>query len=254
MPENILSVRGLRKEFKGTVAVRDLSFDVPQGEIVGLLGPNGAGKTTTILMLLGLITPDAGSITIFDMALERQRIEILKQMNYASAYQSLPYNVKVAENLRVFAEIYCLAHPRERIEELLESFELIDLRNHSTGSLSSGEQTRLSLCKALLNKPRLLLLDEPTASLDPDQANKARQVILKYAQESGATIINTSHNMIDVHELCQRILFMQHGKIIAEGAAAEIMEKYGSQTLEEVFITIAREPEGAGVEPGNAHG
>ncbi|HEY9787785.1 MAG TPA: ABC transporter ATP-binding protein [Candidatus Obscuribacterales bacterium] len=242
MSQNVLEVRNLRKEFKGTAAVKDVSFDLPQGEILGLLGANGAGKTTTIHMLLGLITPTKGTIRLFGKDPERHRVEVLKRMNFASAYQFLPYNLRVHENLHVFAEIYNVKNPKQRIDEVLELFELTHLRKSSTGMLSAGEQTRLNLCKALLNEPELLLLDEPTASLDPDQADKVRKIILQCQRETGMTVLNTSHNMIDVHELCHRILFMQHGSIIAEGTAREILEKYSSNTLEEVFITIARSP------------
>lgn len=242
MSRNVVEVRNLRKEFKDAVAVKDLSFEVRRGEILGLLGANGAGKTTTIHMLLGLITPNRGSIEMFGMDLQRHRVEVLKRMNFASAYQFLPYNLKVWENLFVFAEIYGVQHPMKRVNQLLELFELTHLRNSKTGMLSAGEQTRLNLCKALLNEPDLLLLDEPTASLDPDQADKVRKIILSLQRESGMTVINTSHNMIDVHELCDRILFMQRGSIIAEGSSDEILNTYGSRTLEEVFITIARSP------------
>lgn len=240
MSRNVVEVRSLRKGFKDKLAVSDLSFHVERGEILGLLGANGAGKTTTIHMLLGLITPDSGSISIFGKSFEKHRTEVLGRMNFASAYQFLPYNLKVWENLYVFAEIYCVSKPKEKIEEVLEMFELTHLRNSKTGMLSSGEQTRLNLCKALLNQPDLLLLDEPTASLDPDLADKVRKIILRCQRESGMTVINTSHNMIDVHEMCDRILFMQKGAIIAEGGAQEIMDQYGSKTLDEVFITIAR--------------
>ncbi len=240
MSRNVVEVRGLRKVFKDKVAVSDLSFAVERGEIVGLLGANGAGKTTTIHMLLGLIKPEGGSISIFGKELMKNRVEVLSRMNFASAYQFLPYNLKVWENLFVFAEIYCISKPKQKIEEVLDLFELTDLRNTSTGMLSSGEQTRLNLCKAFLNEPDLLLLDEPTASLDPDLADKVRKVIAHHQRETGMTVINTSHNMIDVHELCDRILFMQKGKIVAEGGAEEIMTNYSSKTLEEVFINIAR--------------
>lgn len=239
--EKVVEIKNLSKEFKGNFAVKDLSFEVKKGEILGLLGANGAGKTTTIHMLLNLITPTTGSIEIFGKDFAHSRIEILGRMNFASAYQFLPYNLKVIENLRVFAEIYCVDDAENRIDELLELFELNHLRKNSTGMLSSGEQTRLNLCKALLNKPDLLLLDEPTASLDPDQADKVRKIILDLQKRSGMSVINTSHNMIDVHELCDRILFMQTGRIIAQGTASEIMNTYQSQSLEEVFIMIARQ-------------
>jgi ABC-2 type transport system ATP-binding protein len=242
MTNNVVEVRSLRKEFKTSVAVKDISFDVKQGEILGLLGANGAGKTTTIHMLLGLITPNGGHIKIFGKDMQHHRVATLQRMNFASAYQFLPYNLKVWENLYIFAEIYGVKNPRKRIDELLAMFELEEFHDKMTAGLSSGEQTRLTLCKALLNDPELLLLDEPTASLDPDQADKVRKIIARKQAETGMTVINTSHNMIDVHELCDRILFMQRGSIIAEGAASEILEKYGSATLEEAFITIARTP------------
>ncbi len=238
----VVELRNVRKTFGPALAVDDLSFSVAEGEIVGLLGANGAGKTTSIHMLLGLITPSAGTINIFGKDLERHRIDILQQANFASAYQFLPWNLKVWENLFVFSEIYRVKNGKKKINELLDMFELSHMRDRITGALSAGEQTRLNLCKSLLNDPRLLLLDEPTASLDPDQADKVRKIIASLQRETGMTVINTSHNMIDVHELCGRILFMQKGRIIAEGGADEIMQRYGSESLEDVFIRIARTP------------
>ncbi len=240
MSKNIVEVNNLRKEFGKIVAVHDLSFETKQGEILGLLGVNGAGKTTTMHMLLGLITPSSGTIKIFDTDMQHHRVQILQRVNFASAYQSLPHNLKVWENLFVFAEIYSVKNGKKKIDELLEIFELSEFRNRLTGDLSSGEKTRLNLCKALLNDPELLLLDEPTASLDPDMADKVRKTLLKIHQERGITIINTSHNMIDVMELCDRILFMQCGKIVAQGSADQILQEFKSDNLEEVFITLAR--------------
>jgi ABC-2 type transport system ATP-binding protein len=240
MFNNIVDVRGLRKEFGNTVAVEDLNFEVRRGEILGLLGANGAGKTTTIHMLLGLITPTRGTIKIFGEEMHSSRVEILRRMNFASAYQSLPYNLRVWENLFVFAEIYGVRNGKKKIDQLLEMFELSHMRNKITGSLSSGEQTRVTLCKALLNDPELLLLDEPTASLDPDLADKVRKILAARQKDTGMTVINTSHNMLDVAELCDRILFMQHGQIIANGSAADILNRFESATLEEAFIAIAR--------------
>lgn len=240
MFKNAIEVRGLRKEFGKSVAVHDLSFDVRQGEILGLLGANGAGKTTTINMILGLTTPTRGSINIFGSTIEKDRIGILSRMNFASAYQFLPHNLLVIENLRVFAEIYGVRNAKKKMQELLEMFEVEHLQKKLTGSLSSGEQTRLNLCKALLNDPDLLLLDEPTASLDPDQADKVRKILLDQHRQRGMTIVNTSHNMLDVEELCERILFMQHGRVVADGHTDAIKEKYKSESMEEVFITIAR--------------
>jgi ABC-2 type transport system ATP-binding protein len=191
-------------------------------------------------MLLGLITPSSGSIRVFDKDLQTNRVEILQRMNFASSYQCLPYNLKVWENLHVFSEIYRVENGKRKAVELLDMFELTHLRNKMTGSLSSGEQTRLNLCKALLSDPDLLLLDEPTASLDPDLADKVRKILLELQRQNGMTIVNTSHNMADVHELCDRILFMRKGNVIAEGTTAEILDKFASTSLEEVFIAIAR--------------
>jgi ABC-2 type transport system ATP-binding protein len=238
--DNIIEVRGLRKEFGKTVAIEDLNFEVKRGEILGFLGANGAGKTTTIFMILGLITPTRGSIKIMGEEMKNARVEILKRMNFASAYQQLPYNLRVGENLLVFAEIYGVSNSKKKIDELLEIFELSHMRKQLSGSLSSGEQTRLTLCKALLNDPEILLLDEPTASLDPDQADKVRKIIAARQRDMGMTVINTSHNMIDVSELCHRILFMQKGHVVANGTADQIVAQSGCKTLEEAFITIAR--------------
>lgn len=240
MSNKLVEVHNLRKEFRNVIAVQDLNFEVKRGEILGLLGVNGAGKTTTMHMLLGLITPTSGTIKIFDTDLQHHRVQILQRVNFASAYQSLPHNLKVWENLFVFAEIYNVKNSKKKIDDLLEIFELGDFSNQLTGNLSSGEKTRLNLCKALLNDPELLLLDEPTASLDPDMADKVRKTLLKVHQDRGTTIINTSHNMIDVMELCDRILFMQCGKIAAQGSAEQILKQFESNTLEEVFITLAR--------------
>lgn len=240
MSNNVMEVRALRKEFGSSVAVENVSFEVRKGEILGLLGANGAGKSTTLFMLLGLITPSSGSIRVFDKDLQTNRVEILQRMNFASSYQCLPYNLKVWENLHVFSEIYRVENGKRKAVELLDMFELTHLRNKMTGSLSSGEQTRLNLCKALLSDPDLLLLDEPTASLDPDLADKVRKILLELQRQNGMTIVNTSHNMADVHELCDRILFMRKGNVIAEGTTAEILDKFASTSLEEVFIAIAR--------------
>jgi ABC-2 type transport system ATP-binding protein len=239
MPEKILEVNNLSKEFKGKSVVNNLSFTVNKGEIVGLLGANGAGKTTTMHMLLGLIKPNDGQIKIFGQDLQKHRIKILKRMNFASAYQSLSHNFSIQENLNIFADIYEVEKSKERIEYLLEIFEITDLRHKRMGGLSSGETTRANLCKALLNNPELLLLDEPTASLDPYISDKVRKILIQMQTETNMTIINTSHNMIDIHELCHRILFMQKGKIIAQGSADEIMSQFDSETLDQVYISLS---------------
>lgn len=238
--QTIVEVKNLRKEFGKATAVEDVTFHVKRGEILGFLGPNGAGKTTTIHMLLGLTLPTRGSIKIFGQDLERHKVEILQRCNFASAYVYLPWNLKVWENLHIFGELYGVKSPKEKSQDLLELFEISHLRNKITGTLSAGEQTRLNLCKAFLNDPELLLLDEPTASLDPDLADKVRKILRKLQQDRGVTVINTSHNMLDVTELCDRIIFLQHGKVIAEDNADGLMRRFGGESLEDVFITIAR--------------
>lgn len=240
MHNRVVEVKGLRKQFGKYEAVKDVSFHAGKGEIVGLLGANGAGKTTTIHMLLGLTKPTEGMVRIFGHDIETERTEILSRVNFASSYIALPYNLKVIENLLVFARIYGVKDARRKIEGLLEEFEIAHLRNTTSGRLSSGEQTRLNLCKALLNDPELLVLDEPTASLDPDLADKVRKTLKRINRELGCTLITTSHNMLDVAELCDRIVFMRSGQVVEEGSSADILQKYDTDSLEDVFITIAR--------------
>jgi len=240
MSETVVEVEHLRKEFNGTVAVADVSFTVKRGEIVGVLGPNGAGKTTTIQVLLGLTTPTSGSVRVFGMELEPHRCEILQRCNFCSAYTALPANLKVRENLRVSAGLYGVANAAAKMDQLLSLFEISHLKNKVTGQLSSGESTRVNLCKALLNDPELLLLDEPTASLDPNIADKVRKLLRRIQREQGITMIYTSHNMRDVEEVCDRVLFLHKGRIIAEGTPAEVIAKFHQKSLEEVFITVAR--------------
>lgn len=240
MFNRVVEVTGLQKQFGKTKVVKEVSFTADRGEIVGLLGVNGAGKTTTIHMLLGLTKPTAGTVKIFGMDIETHRTEILSRVNFASSYIALPYNLRVIENLLVFAHIYGVKNPKSKIEQLLEDFEIHHLRNTTSGRLSSGEQTRLNLCKALLNDPELLVLDEPTASLDPDLADKVRNVLKRVNRENGCTLLTTSHNMLDVTELCHRIVFMSAGEVVEEGTSHEILSKYESESLEEVFISIAR--------------
>lgn len=243
MFKTIVEVKNLNKQFGKFTAVQDLSFSVGNGEIVGLLGANGAGKTTTIHMLLGLTKPTAGSVSLFGKDIERERVSILQRINFASSYVQLPYNLRVVENLKVFARIYGVREAGRKIDELLEMFEISHLKFKTSGMLSSGEQTRLNLAKALLNDPELLVLDEPTASLDPDLADKVRKVLKRVKQERKMTVLTTSHNMLDVAELCDRIIFMHKGNIVAQGSSDEVMAKYGTDSLEEVFIQIARTKE-----------
>jgi ABC-2 type transport system ATP-binding protein len=240
MSEPIVEVQHLRKEFDGTVAVADISFTVNRGEIVGLLGANGAGKTTTIQILLGLTTASAGSVRVFGKDLEHHRVEILQRCNFSSAYTGLPSNLKVWENLLIFSKLYGVNNYRARTDELLALLEIAHLKKKITGHLSSGESTRVNLCKALLNDPELLLLDEPTASLDPDIADKVRKLLRRIQREHSTTMIYTSHNMRDVEEVCDRVLFMHKGRIIAEGSPKQVMDKFQQRSLEDVFISVAR--------------
>jgi len=240
MPGPIVQVEHLRKEFDGTVAVADISFAVNRGEIVGLLGANGAGKTTTIQILLGLTRATAGSVKIFGEDFERHRVEILQRCNFSSAYTGLPSNLKVWENMLIFAQLYGVKDWRKRTDELLALFEISHLKKQITGNLSSGESTRVNLCKSLLNQPELLLLDEPTASLDPDIADKVRKLLRRIQREQGTTMIYTSHNMRDVEEVCDRVLFLHKGRIIAEGTPQQVVEHFRQKSLEDVFISVAR--------------
>jgi ABC-2 type transport system ATP-binding protein len=236
----VVQVEHLRKEFNGTVAVADVSFSVQRGEIVGVLGPNGAGKTTAIQILLGITTPTSGTVHIFGKELERHRCEILQRCNFCSAYTALPPNLRVWENLRVSGGLYGVPDLFRKMDALLALLEIGHLRNKVTGQLSSGESTRLNLCKALLNDPELLMLDEPTASLDPNIADKVRKLLRKIQREQGITMIYTSHNMRDVEEVCDRVLFLHKGRIIAEGTPSEVVARFNQRSLEEVFITVAR--------------
>lgn len=241
--EVVLEARELTREFDGVKALDRFSFKLHRGEILGLLGANGAGKTTAMNCLLGLTLPTGGDIIAFGKSLRDHRIEILQKANFSSAYVSLPGNLKVWQNLLVFAHIYGVANPKKKIAELLEMLEVTDLRDRVTGQLSAGESTRVNLCKAFLNDPELLMLDEPTASLDPDIADKVRKVVRRRQREHNCSILYTSHNMKDIEEVCDRVIFLHKGKIVCEGSPAEIVEKSSGSSLEDVFIKIARDGE-----------
>lgn len=238
--QKVVEISHLRKTFGSKIAIEDLSFDLSRGEILGLLGPNGAGKTTAIQILLGLIAPTSGTVNVFGMDINKHRIEILQRCNFSSAYVMLPHNLKVSENLLVFAELYGVRNAKQKIDNLLELLDMQQYRNVITGKLSSGEQTRINLCKSLLNDPELLLLDEPTASLDPDIADKVRKLLRRVQSERKITMIQTSHNMRDVEEVCDRIIFVNKGRIIASGSPSEILQKFDQENLEQVFIHISR--------------
>ncbi len=238
----ILAANGLRKEYRGTTAVDGVSFRVDRGEIVGLLGPNGAGKTTTINMVLGVLAPTAGSIRIAGVDLARERSRALERTNFAAVYAPLPGNLTVAQNLTIFGHLYGVHALRSRIEALLRELDLERHRDTRCGVLSSGEQTRVALAKALLNAPELLLLDEPTASLDPATARDVRAQIRRLATAGGMGVLWTSHNMYEVEEVCDRVLFLSHGRILLEGDPRKLPAQHGRSTLEDLFVTVAREP------------
>jgi ABC-2 type transport system ATP-binding protein len=238
----VLAISHLRKEYGGTVAVQGISFEVRRNEIVGLLGPNGAGKTTTINMILGVLEPSAGTIQIEGIDLAKRRSKALARTNFAAVYAPLPGNLTVYQNLHVFALIYGVRDSRSRIEALLSEFNLQKFRDAKCGVLSSGEQTRVALAKAMLNEPQLLLLDEPTASLDPATARDVRNEIKRATARGTGGVLWTSHNMYEVEEVCDRVLFLSHGKILLEGNPRTLPAAHGQPTLEELFITVAREP------------
>jgi ABC-2 type transport system ATP-binding protein len=242
MPTPALQASRLCKRYGELDAVTEVSFEVAHGEILGLLGPNGAGKTTTINMVLGVLQPSAGSVAIEGIDLGRHRSRALAHTNFAAVYATLPGNLTVYQNLRFFGLLYNVARLERRIDTLLSQFDLERLRHTRCGVLSSGEQTRLALAKAVLNDPRLLLLDEPTASLDPSAADLIRSRIRAMADRGHCGILWTSHNMYEVEETCHRVLFLSHGRILLEGDPKALPHQHGAASLEELFIRLAREP------------
>ncbi len=238
----VLAITGLRKAYGAKLAVEGISFEVGRGEIVGLLGPNGAGKTTTISMILGVLRPDSGSIRIEEADLATERARALGCTNFAAVYAPLPGNLTVRQNLRVFGLLYGVNSLSERIDTLIRQFDLEPFQDAKCGALSSGEQTRVALAKAMLNEPRLLLLDEPTASLDPAAAREIRHRIRQFAVSEGGGVLWTSHNMHEVQDMCDRVLFLSHGKILLEGDPKSLPAHHGKDTLEDLFIAVAHEP------------
>ena len=241
MAETIVEVQNLTKRFGTFTAVDGISFEIRQGEILGLLGPNGAGKTTTIQMLLGVITPTNGTIRMFGLSFDRHRETILGRVNFSSTYVSLPQALTVEENLWVVAKLYGLDRIASRINEVVKQLEMEEFRTKITRKLSSGQMSRLSLAKAFLTEPKVLFLDEPTASLDPDIAAKTRALIQQIRRSTGLTVLYTSHNMREMEEMSDRIIFLQRGRIVAEGTAKAIKAVYGETDLEEVFLKLARD-------------
>ena len=241
-PHPVLVVQELRKHYGALQAVKGIEFEVHPNEVVGLLGLNGAGKTTTISMILGVLQPTSGSIHINGIDLARQRSRALAHTNFAAVYAPLPGNLTVYENLHVFAMLYGVRDFRARAQMLLSEFDLARFRNTKCGLLSSGEQTRVGLAKAMLNRPRVLLLDEPTASIDPASARDIRRTIRAFVRESGVGVLWTSHNMYEVQEVCDRVMFLSQGEIVLQGDPKQLPGEYGKSTLEELFISVAREP------------
>lgn len=240
--EKILSIQSLCKTYGAKKAVDAIAFDIAPGEIVGLLGPNGAGKTTTISMILGVLTPTSGHIVIGGTDIAKDRSKALEATNFSAVYAPLPGNLTVEENLRFFAAVYGVRKPKDRIDTLLSRFDLEKFRKTRTGLLSSGEMARVSLAKAMINSPRLLLLDEPTASLDPATARDIRDHIRGFAAEGHGGVLWTSHNMYEVEDVCHRVLFLSQGKILLEGDPRTLPAQYNHKTLEDLFVSVAREP------------
>ena len=238
--KNLVEVKNIKKNYGKNEAVKGISFNIKEDEILGLLGPNGSGKTTTIGMLLGLLKPTSGEIFINGQKLEGNRIEILEQINFISPYIELPKKLTVKQNLTVYGKLYKINNINERIKFLSEKLRLEDLLNSITGELSSGQKNRVSLAKALINEPKVLLLDEPTASLDPEVGDFVRSFLEDYKKEKKISILLASHNMNEVTRLCKSILMMKDGIIIDEGNPKELINKHGRKNLEEVFLKLSR--------------
>jgi ABC-2 type transport system ATP-binding protein len=236
-----LEIKNLVKKFESVTAVNNISFTLEKNSTLGLLGPNGCGKTTSIGMMLGLITPTSGKIYINDIVLEpKNRIELLTMINFASPYIELPKKLTVKQNLEVYARLYGVKKIYERLSELVEDLNLQKFLNKKTGELSSGQKNRVSLAKSLINKPKLLFLDEPTASLDPDVGDFVREYIERYKKNNELTILLASHNMKEVERLCDKVVMMKQGEIVDSGTCGELIKKHGRTNLEDTFLKIAR--------------
>jgi ABC-2 type transport system ATP-binding protein len=238
----ILKIEGLTKVYGSLKAVDHISFDVHAGEIVGLLGPNGAGKSTTINMILGILHPTEGRISVFGRDMAHHRSDISRETNFAAVYAHMPLNLTVRQNLKIFGLLYGVKHLNQRLDSLLDEFDLRKFAETKAGVLSSGELSRLSLAKAVINNPRLLLLDEPTASLDPSISTQIRTTIKEYVHRSQTAVVWTSHNMREIEAVCDRVLFLSHGSVLLSGNPRTLPAEQGKADLEELFITVAREP------------
>tara|TARA_Y100000816_G_scaffold290108_1_gene278039 strand:+ start:945 stop:1667 length:723 start_codon:yes stop_codon:yes gene_type:complete len=238
-----IKINNLSKEYNKTLAVKNINFEIKKGSIIGLLGPNGCGKTTTIGMILGLIKPSSGSVIIngIDIENEKNRTNILEKVNFISPYVELPKKLTVEENLKVYGRLYGVKNLKEKIPKLMDDLNLLEFRNSKTGELSSGQKNRVSLAKALINEPEILLLDEPTASLDPDIGDYIRTYLENFASRKKTTILLASHNMNEVERLCSEVMMMKKGEIIDKGTCVSLVKKHGRENLEETFLKIVRE-------------
>jgi ABC-2 type transport system ATP-binding protein len=238
--EPAIEIRHLRKLYGDIVAVDDLSFKVPRGAVLGLLGGNGAGKTTTIAMLLGLLEPTAGDIRVLGIDMRRRRYAALPRMNFSSPYVDLPHRLTVRQNLLFYGRLYGVRELARRIEEIADHMQVGPFLDRQAGKLSAGQKTRVALAKALINRPDVLLLDEPTASLDPDTADWVRSYLKAYQHETHATILLASHNMGEVERLCDVVILLQAGRVFEQGSPRELIERFGREDMEQVFLDMAR--------------
>ena len=236
-----IEINNLNKSFGNILAVKNINFKIDKGTIIGLLGPNGCGKSTTMGMMLGLIKPTSGTVVINGQNIENNRTNLLEKMNFISPYIELPKKLTVEENLKVYGRLYGVKNLESKISELMEKLKLTQFKKRKTGELSSGQKNRVSLAKALVNDPEILLLDEPTASLDPDVSDYIRTFIEDFASKKGTTILLASHNMNEVERLCHEVMMMKNGEIIDKGKSSDLINKHGRKNLEEVFLKIARE-------------
>jgi len=236
-----IEINNLNKKYKDIFAVKNINFKINKGKTIGLLGPNGCGKSTTIGMMLGLIKPTSGSVLINGKNIENNRTSLLEKINFISPYIELPKKLTIEENLKVYGRLYGVKNLNDKILELMETLNLNEFRKRKTGELSSGQKNRVSLAKALINDPEILLLDEPTASLDPDVGDYVRSIIEKFVAKNGSTILLASHNMNEVERLCDEVMMMKNGEIIDQGKSDDLISKHGRKNLEEVFLKIVRD-------------
>jgi len=241
MNETAIQINNLSKKYKNTLVVKNISFKINKGTIIGLLGPNGCGKSTTIGMMLGLIKPTSGEVIINNKNIETNRTDLLQKINFISPYIELPKKLTIEENLKVYGRMYGVKNLKDKIIELTEKLNLTEFKKRKTGELSSGQKNRVSLAKALINDPEILLLDEPTASLDPDVGDYVRGIIEKFSSNNNKTILIASHNMNEVERLCDEVMMMKNGEIIDKGKSSDLITKHGRKNLEEVFLKIVRE-------------